>query len=242
MQTHKMFQVSTLQALSLGYTRAVIPVSEFLSHGNTGLGTFEGVNGEMIVIDGQCYQADKHGKVCLADPSAGVSFAVIAECGDDKKVQLDSCASIEDLKEQLDHVVDDAFELNSMHVVRINGLFEKISARSESGSMTHHVELKDILAGRQLDFVFTHTAGSLIALRFPDYMDGINATGWHFHYISGDRTQGGHVFDLSFEKAEAFIETVSQIELLMPTGPMFDTYDLKSASQEDIHSVEQGKR
>ncbi len=233
MSKDKMFQVSTLQALALGYTRAVIPVSEFVRHGNTGLGTFEGVNGEMIVIDGRCYQANMHGQVSAADPDTGVSFAVIAECGDEKKIQLAPCASIDDLKEQLDHVVDDAFELNSMHVVRVDGLFESVSARSESGSSTNHVELKDILAGRQFDFVFTRTKGSLVALRFPDYMDGINAVGWHFHYISNDRTQGGHVFNLSFEKADAYVKTISQIELRLPTGPVFDTYDLKRASKDD---------
>ncbi len=242
MHTNKMFQVSTLQALSLGYTRAVIPVSDFLNHGNLGLGTFEGVDGEMIVIDGQCYQADKYGKVCLADPETGVSFAVIADCGRDKRIRLASCVSVEDLKEQLNHLIDDAFELNSMHVVRIDGCFDKIAARSESGSITNHVELKDILAGRQSDFSFIQTEGSLVALRFPDYMDGINAAGWHFHYISDDRTKGGHVFDLSFKKADAFVETINRIELLMPTGPVFDTYDLKSVSKEDISSVEQGKK
>ena len=53
----KMYQVSTLQALMLGYSRAVIPVSELLSHGNIGLGTFTDVDGDMIVLDGSCYRA-----------------------------------------------------------------------------------------------------------------------------------------------------------------------------------------
>lgn len=49
-----MFQVSTLQALALGYSRAVINVWELMYNGDIGLGTFEDVNGEMIVIDGHC--------------------------------------------------------------------------------------------------------------------------------------------------------------------------------------------
>ena len=53
----KMFQVSTLQTLALGYTRKVITVGELMKHGETGLGTFEDVNGEMIAIDGKCYRA-----------------------------------------------------------------------------------------------------------------------------------------------------------------------------------------
>lgn len=242
MHTDKIFQVSTLQALSLGYTRAVTSVREFLRHGNTGLGTFEGVDGEMIVIDGQCYQANEHGAVIRAASETGIPFAVIADCGQGRKIEIGPCSSIDALKEGLDCAIDEAFELNSMHVVRINGLFEKIYARSESGMLTNHVELKDILKNRQLDFTFEHTEGSIIALHFPNYMDGINAAGWHLHYIDHERTRGGHVFNLSFEKAEVIINPISQIEILMPTGPMFDTYDMKSVSQEDIRTVEQGKK
>ena len=54
-----MYQVSTLQALILGYSRTVINVGELIQKGDTGLGTFEDVNGEMIVMDGQCYRSDK---------------------------------------------------------------------------------------------------------------------------------------------------------------------------------------
>ena len=55
----KMYQVSTLNALLLGYTRKVVSVQELLENGDTGLGTFENVDGEMILVDGHCYRADR---------------------------------------------------------------------------------------------------------------------------------------------------------------------------------------
>ena len=61
-----MYQVSTLQALALGYTRGVITVGELKKHGDIGLGTFEDVNGEMIFIDGICYRAMEDGSVAIA--------------------------------------------------------------------------------------------------------------------------------------------------------------------------------
>ena len=73
----KTYQVSTLQALALGYSRAVISVGELLKRGNTGLGTFENVDGEMIVMDGNCYRADQNGHVTLVDSATGVSFAAV---------------------------------------------------------------------------------------------------------------------------------------------------------------------
>ena len=56
--TQSIFQVSTLQALAMGYTRRVITVEELLRHGDTGLGTFEDLDGEMIVADGKCFRPD----------------------------------------------------------------------------------------------------------------------------------------------------------------------------------------
>ena len=59
----KMYQVSTLNALLLGYTRKVVTVQDLLANGDTGLGTFENVDGEMIVVDGHCYRASDNGTV-----------------------------------------------------------------------------------------------------------------------------------------------------------------------------------
>ena len=41
----KFYQVSTLQALALGFSKPVIKVGELLEHGDLGLGTFEDVDG-----------------------------------------------------------------------------------------------------------------------------------------------------------------------------------------------------
>ena len=76
MKSNKIYQASTLQALALGYTRPVVTVQELLKHGDTGLGTFENVDGEMIIVDGVCYQAKQDGSVVRTEREAGVPFAV----------------------------------------------------------------------------------------------------------------------------------------------------------------------
>ena len=76
MKSNKIYQVSTLQALALGYSRPVVTVQELLKHGDTGLGTFENVDGEMIILDGVCYQAKPDGSTIRTEESAGVPFAV----------------------------------------------------------------------------------------------------------------------------------------------------------------------
>ena len=235
-----LYQISTLQALSMGYSRAVIPVEAFLQHGNIGLGTFEDVNGEMILLDGQCFRAAENGAVVRAEPDRGVPFAVATFFHHGDKIPIEYVENIEVLKHLLDLKIGADFGLNSMHIVRIDGSFAKVCARSESAHRSHHVSLKDILQKTQNDFIFHDITGTLVCVYFPDYMDGINAPGWHLHFISDDRSLGGHVFDLTMKQGTMIINKISQIQIQLPTSPAFDTYSLKEASQDEIKEVEQG--
>ena len=235
----KMYQVSTLQALAMGYTRAVITVGELLQHGDIGLGTFEDVNGEMIMLDGCCYRAREEGSVEMAEEEMGVPFSAVAPLKDNGHIPLGRVEGIEELKRLLDLKIEEDFGLNSMHVVRVDGSFEKISARSESPYRSQHISLKEILKGTQKDFYFDDIAGTLVCVYFPDYMDGINAPGWHLHFVSDDRSRGGHVFDLVMKEGSMLVNKISQIHIQLPDTPAFDTYSLKEASQDEIKEVEQ---
>lgn len=235
-----MFQVSTLQALALGYSRSVITVEELLKNGNTGLGTFEDVNGEMILVDGHCYRAMEDGIVTEVDPATGVPFASVEFLLSDKRFNLENIRNIDSLKRELNLKIEEDFGLNSMHMVRIDGDFIKVSARSESAFRSHHVDLKSILEKTQKEFFFDNVRGSLVCVYYPDYMDGINAVGWHFHFVSEDRTKGGHVFEIDLLKGQARMDKINQIEISLPKEAAFDTYSLKEASGDDIKKVEQG--
>ena len=97
-----------------------------------------------------------------------------------------------------------------------------------------------MLATTQREFVFEKLDGTLVCVYHPDFMDGINAPGWHVHFLSEDRTLGGHVFDLSLVRGRAVMHKIDRIEIQLPATPAFDTYSLKETSQEEIAEVEQG--
>ncbi len=60
-----MYQVSTLQALALGYSRAVITVDKLLQEGDTGLGTFEDVNGEIWMASSFSFGGQVKRRACF---------------------------------------------------------------------------------------------------------------------------------------------------------------------------------
>ena len=235
---NKMYQVSTLQALALGYSRAVLSAGELLAEGDTGLGTFEDVNGEMIVMDGHCFRADQDGNVTEIPPETGVPFAAVAKLYGEQEFLLKDMPDISYIRAELTRKIEERFGLNSMHVVRIDGVFEKVDARSEAPYRSHHISLKEILGQNQKAFIFENIRGSLVGVYFPDYMDGINMPGWHLHFLSEDRTIGGHVFDVSIREGTAKVDKITNIYINLPKEAAFDTYSLKQDLKEEIKSVE----
>jgi len=241
MKSNKIYQVSTLQALALGYTRPVVTVQELLAHGDTGLGTFENVDGEMIVVDGICYQAKPDGSIVQTDDAAGVPFAVSGFVKDGRRFPMGELKKLDDIKLELTLRIEEDFGLNSIHVARIDGLFDVIHARAGAPYRSQHVTLKDILSKTQKDFCFEQLHGTLVCVYYPDYMDGINAAGWHMHFLSADRKLGGHVFKASMRSGECLVQKMDRIEIQLPREAAFDTYSLKEASQKEIEEVELGK-
>lgn len=235
---NKIYQVSTLQALALGYSRAVISAGELLKEGDTGLGTYEDVNGEMIVMDGHCYRADQSGNITEVAPETGVPFAAVARLYGEQQFPLKDMQDITSVRTELTRKIEERFGLNSMHIVRIDGEFEKVDARSEASYRSHHISLKEILGQTQEAFLFENIRGSLVGVYFPDYMDGINMPGWHLHFLSEDRSKGGHVFDLSMREGTAKVDKISNIFINLPKEAAFDTYSLKQDLQDEIKSVE----
>ncbi|EID85176.1 Alpha-acetolactate decarboxylase [Treponema sp. JC4] len=236
----RMFQVSTLQSLALGYTRAVMTVGGLIQHGETGLGTFEDVNGEMIVIDGKCYRAMDDGRVTEAGDERGVPFASVAYMDNCREFELSGDYTMESLKAELNNRIEEDFGLNSMHVIQVHGTFEKIYARSELPYRAHHVTLKDMLDITQTSFEFSNITGSLVGVYYPDYMDGINAAGWHLHFVNDERNKGGHVYEIKMTSGKVRLAKKTRIDIQLPKDPAFDTYSLKSASKDEIKKVEQG--
>lgn len=236
-----LYQVSTLQALAMGYTRSVIKVKDLLTHGDIGLGTYEDVNGEMILVDGHPYRADENGNIEEVGEETGVPFCAITRFSGNRNFRLEKVQDIDGLKTILNLKIEEDFGLNSMHIARIEGTFSKVMARSEAPYRSQHITLKEVLKKTQKDFVFNDIKGTMVCVYFPDYMDGINAPGWHLHFVSEDRSKGGHVFDLSLTEGKAYLDKISRIEIQLPEEAAFDTYSLKEASDKEIKEVEQGK-
>jgi acetolactate decarboxylase len=72
-----LFQVSTSAALVEGVYWGAVRVSRLLRHGDFGLGTFADLDGEMVVLDGVCYQVSAKGTIAPVDEETLIPYAVV---------------------------------------------------------------------------------------------------------------------------------------------------------------------
>lgn len=231
------YQVALLQSLTQGYYDGIIKVSELKEHGDIGIGTFEGVNGEMIVLDGTVYQALGDGSVQEAADDETVPFSNVTFFDKDGSVELKDIKNVDALKGKLDSMVEKNGR-NLFYFVKMNGTFDKMNVRSELKQEKPYKTLDKALETDQREFNYENIKGTVVALYCPDYMDGLNTPGWHFHFISDDKTKGGHLLDLSFTKTTAEYDTTPEFDMYLSDNNDFQKMELSKDVSSAIKKVE----
>ena len=114
------YQVSTLQALARGNYYGSTDMETLLTHGDTGLGTFHAVGGELIVIDGHAYRVLGDGSAVEAATSDTTPFATVTWLREQVPVILKRQPSIEALKDILTEQVRE-LGINDVYIVGLDG-------------------------------------------------------------------------------------------------------------------------
>ena len=231
------YQVALLQSLTQGYYDGIIKVSELKEHGDIGIGTFEGVNGEMIVLDGTVYQALGDGSVQVAADDETVPFSNVTFFDSDVKEEIGIIKDINALKDALTKTVEKNGK-NMFAFVKLSEEFKKMNVRSELKQKKPYKTLDKALATDQREFNYDNIKGTVVALYCPDYMDGLNTPGWHFHFISDDKKKGGHILELAFDSAQAEFDITPEFDMCLSDNKDFQKMELAKDVSSAIKKVE----
>ena len=208
-------------------------MGELKQHGDTGIGTFEGVNGEMIVLDGVVYQAVADGSIVIPPDEETVSFSNVTFFEVDETLHLSDVADIAVQQEAMNGVVN-TLGANCFYMVRIDGTFAALKVRSEYKQEKPCRALDVALAEDQTEFDYEDVRGTMVGLYCPPYMSSLNTAGWHFHFINEDRTRGGHVLQVSVKDAEASFDLMNGFEMTLFREDEFQKMDLARNVDETI--------
>ncbi|WP_027406126.1 acetolactate decarboxylase [Anaerovibrio sp. RM50] len=231
-------QVALLQSLAQGYFGGTVTVRDMRSLGDVGIGTFEGLNGEMIMLDGTVYQALGDGRVIVADDKTAVPYATVTYFDDDVALDLKDIGDKAAFEKALNEEVKKCGE-NSFYMIKLHTEFSSILFRSEYGSQKPYPTLVEALKGKQTEFTANNIRGTLVGLYCPNYMAGLNSPGWHFHFISDDRKQGGHILELSLKRGTVLLDKTDKFTMIIHDDPHFHEFNLAKDMSKDIRSAEQ---
>ncbi|MHC1718635.1 MAG: acetolactate decarboxylase [Acidaminococcaceae bacterium] len=236
-----MYQVSLLKGLVAGDYYGSMTVTEFLKHGNIGMGTFDRLNGEMIVLDGVCYQALADGRVIKANSKETVPFAAVTFMDKDilKNYNDVKVTNFVEIKKDLDAEVAQAGP-NSFYVCRIDGDFQKVKVRVPLAQNEPYKSLDIVMKTDQRIFEYENIKGTMVALYCPDYMSELNAAGWHFHFISNDKKMGGHVLDFEMTHGNVVMDKTDGFAMGLPNGSFFKNVKITQIANDAVNAVEKG--
>ena len=232
-----LYQVSLLQGLAYGDYYGSVAIEEVKQHGDIGIGTFDGLNGELIMLDGEVYRAAADGGIEVISDDETSPFCVATFMDADETKVFHGISDYEALCGELDRMVAER-GINRFYMIRVDGLFREVHVRSVRGQKEPYKRLVEVMAHDQTFFDYENIEGTLVGLYCPPYMSALNAVGWHMHFISKDRTKGGHVLGVNIADAVLTWDDINAFQIRLPQNNLFAGLDLTVDQSKDIEKIE----
>lgn len=219
---HEVFQTGTMGALLDGIYDGDCSVEHLLTRGDFGVGTFNALDGEMVLVDGTCYRLSSDGSVGPTTPSVQTPFAVVTKF---EAHVTHSIAEPLTLAEVRDLLVSLTPSDNYLYAFHIRGDFAFVRTRTVARQSPPYRRLVEVTKGEPVQ-IFSETSGDVVGFRTPVFQQGIGIAGDHAHFIDASRTQGGHVLDLTVTRGTIEVCIGTDLHLELPRTVAFERADL----------------
>jgi acetolactate decarboxylase len=237
LEHHTLYQVSTSTALVQGVYQGCVTVGTVKEHGNFGLGTYDALNGEGLMLDGHVYQALPDGSVIEPLDSATAPFWVSAQFEADRRAIIDSVSDWAGLCTHIDNL---RCSDNLFAAIRIDGTFDEIYYRvaCKSAPGTDLVTA----TSHQADFKFSNIPGTLLGFWSPSYVSTLNIPGYHLHFLSADHQHGGHVLGIQAKNLKLQVMDSDNLVIALPETPGFLKADLSGNPAAALSKIEHAQK
>ena len=228
-------QISLFSVLLGGHYDGIVSVGEVKRVGNMAIATMDRLDGEVQMIDGVVYQACADGQVYLPGDNETIPFGTIADFCAEDTVRLIDIPSYE----QFEARMADCCPRNDFPLaIRVSGRFNSMKVRTVRRQDKDGIGLAEA-AKDEAVFEFRDVCGDLVGFRLPEYMNGINAPGWHLHFMDEGRKRGGHVVNFSLLEGDLSFCHASDYHIRLPDSPdIFAGLDLNRDWSSDLKKAE----
>lgn len=226
-------QISTIDALMQGVFDGTTPLSALSGLGDFGIGTFNSLDGEMILLDGSFYQIKADGHVYRPDSTVKTPFVAVTYFSPEAKYKINA-SSYAALKVKIDSLMQTP---NLFYAVRLHGTFKSVRTRSVPAQQKPYPLLVQVTA-TQPEFETQSVTGTLCGFYCPPFVAGINVVGFHLHFLSDDHSFGGHVLDFELQEGILSLDKINNFRLILPDEGEFLVSDLEGDLSRDMEKVE----
>jgi len=233
-EPHVLFQASTIGALLDGAYEGDVRFAELAEHGDLGLGTLNGLDGEIIALDGSFFRADVDGAIHGVSPDERTPFAVMFWFSPAVEFELAEALDDDAFRSRLDERIPAG--ANSC-ALRIEGEFDLVHLRSVPRQQPPYRPLTEVIEEQQV-FDFHNARGTLVGFRFPDFAEGLEVGGYHLHLISDDGSRGGHVLSCSPRRVRVQIDPSNELHVELPPGVDVTDAGLAQSTREALDRAE----
>ncbi|HUA74642.1 MAG TPA: acetolactate decarboxylase [Solirubrobacteraceae bacterium] len=209
---HELFQTSTVRALLEGGYDGDVTLAELLEHGDLGLGTLDGLDGELIVLEGEAFKARLDCTLERPAHTAKTPYAVVVPFSPGKPVALSGPLDESQLEAALGEQLTAAGRPTA---IRIDGRFSELHVRSVPRQRPPYKPLAEAISQQHVS-VLRDVAGTMVGFCFPDALDGIEMAGAHLHFADETRTRGGHVLSFTLVEGSARLDAATALHVELP--------------------------
>ncbi|MEN8221995.1 MAG: acetolactate decarboxylase [Acidobacteriota bacterium] len=215
-------QASTVNAVLKGMYDGTITFGDLKKYGDFGIGYFDKMGGEALAVDGIFYRIKSDGLTEVIKDVDKTPFFTVTKFESD----TDNFTNRKfDLKGLKDYLLGMMPRKKSFYAIKITGIFDNLNARTFLRQGKPYPDVDQVLE-TQTEANFTNTEGILIGFYTPEFLEGIAVPGFHFHYLSKDKTRGGHVISLNVNSITIEFFEISRFQILFPDNADYQSADL----------------
>jgi len=232
-RNNRIYFCSPVNALVEGIYQQKIPFSEIKQHGDFGLGTFDHLDGEMVMLDNGIYQITSDGAAARVSDDALTPFSCVAFYQPMSHDRLAQPCSYPAFLDWLNSLFPSS---NIFYAIRVEGRFSRIKVRSVPRQESYR-PLAEV-ARDQPVFEYRDAEGTLAGFYTPAFMGSLSVPGMHLHFLSADRKTGGHLLECCPNDVTAGIQFLTTLELGLPMSFDYLTCNFQRDTEKDLESAE----
>jgi acetolactate decarboxylase len=207
-----LYQVSAFNLFSAGNFDGDTTYSKLAEHGNFGIGTINGLDGEMIALDGKFYQIPTVGAPRQIGSSEKTPYATVTFFNMDQAFQVANVTIYSQLASEINSTLPN---YNAIYAIKVHGFFDLAKTRSVPAQTKPYPTVTEAVKNQTV-FTLNGVEGTAVGFYFPNIMEGVDFAGYHLHFLTDDHLAGGHLLECNLKNATVEIDQINNYSLLIP--------------------------